>query len=96
MKPDIQTLVISGTNIDTNVRTVTGRSVNGSEGSFEDDGFTTVNLTDDNYFDSPRLICSKVNETERLTNLPGNKSLNLDMELSTTDVFVLLISIELP
>ena len=88
LKPDIQTLVISGTNIDTNVRTVTGRSVNGSEGSFEDDGFTTINLTDDNYFDSPRLICSKENETEILTNLPGNKSFNLDMELSTTDVFI--------
>lgn len=86
--PNIQTFLASGTNISATMRTVSGTSVDGTETSFEDKGFTVIDLDKKNYFDSPRLICSKINETERLTNLPANKSLNLEMFLETTDSYV--------
>ena len=34
---------------------------------------------------STRLICSDINSTNQLTDLPGNKSLNLSLQLATTD-----------
>lgn len=88
LKPNVQTMIPQGTHIESNVRTVGGTSISGSETSFEDKGYTSITLTDNNYFDSPRLICSKLNESERLSNLPGNKSFTLDMQLQTTNGFI--------
>jgi len=87
-RPNIQTLAIQGTNISANVRTVSGTSVDGNENSFEDKGFQQISLTSNNYFDSPRLICSRVNETERLTTLPGNKSLVVNLTLESSNGFL--------
>lgn len=88
VRPNIQTVTLNGTSISAKLRTVSGTSVDGNEISFEDKGFTDINLNTDNYFDSPRVICSKVNEDERLDSLPGNKSLNLNLSLVTTDSFI--------
>ena len=88
INPNIQTAIVGGTNISATIRTVSGTSVDGTENSFEDKGFTVIDLDKKNHFDSPRLICSKVNETERLTNLPGNKSLTLEMFLETNNSYV--------
>lgn len=85
IRPNIQTLSVNGTNISSRIRTVSGTSVDGSEFSFEDKGFSDINLNTNNYFDSPRLICSKINEEERLSSLPSNKSLNLNISMTTTD-----------
>ena len=52
---------------------------------FIDKGFNDINLNANNYYDSPRLIASKVNEDERLDTLPGNKSLNVNLELSSVN-----------
>ena len=38
------------------------------------------------YFNTPRMVASEVNETERLTTLPRNKSLTLRVDFSTEDV----------
>lgn len=87
-RPNIQTLTLNGTNISASMRTVSGTSVDGTETSFEDKGFTDIDLNKNNYFNSPRLICSKVNENERLSTLPGNKSLSMNLRLQTTDSYV--------
>ncbi len=87
-RPNIQTLTLNGTSISAKMRTVSGTSVDGTEFSFEDKGFTDVSLDSNNYFDSPRLICSKVNEDQRLSSLPGNKSLTVNLNLTSTNAFV--------
>ncbi len=88
LRPNVQKLVLNSTNISSKVRTVDGTSVDGSEISFTDNGFENISLDANNYFDSPRLICSKVNENTRLTNLPGKKSFTLSLDLSSTNAFV--------
>lgn len=88
INPNIQTYLVNGTDITASVRTVSGTSVDGSEISFSDMGFEAVEIGKNNYFDSPRLVCSKVNETERLSNLPGNKSLTLDLFLQSRNSYI--------
>lgn len=87
-RPNIQTFSLNGTNISADIRTVSGTSVDGSENSFEDKGFSSLQLNANNYFDSPRLICSKLNEQERLGTLPGNKSLTVNLSMESFDSFI--------
>ena len=87
-KPIIQTLVLNGTNITSKVRTVTGTSVNGEEFSFIDSGFQDLKLNANNYFNTPRLVCSKVNEDNRLSLLPGKKSLTVSLNLSSSNELI--------
>jgi len=64
------------------VRTVSGKSIDGNEAPYEDKGFQSISLTNKAvYFDSPRIVASKVNEDSRLTSLPGNKSFTLNVNL---------------
>lgn len=88
VKPNIQTTILNGTNITSRMRTVSGTSVDGTETSFEDKGFIDLELEKTTYFDSPRLICSQINEQERLVNIPDQKSLTLDLFLSTSDSYI--------
>ena len=67
------------------VRTVTGKSISGSEVPYAEVGFETININSANYLDTPRLIASKVNEDRNLTNIAGNKSLNMRLNLNTVD-----------
>jgi len=75
----------SSTSVTASVRTVTGRSVNGTETPFVDNGFETVQLNQVNRLNSVRMVASKVNETNRLTYLPRNRSLTTGISLSTSD-----------
>jgi len=84
-RPVIQTLVHPQTNLAADMRTISGTSISGTEISFEDQGFEAISLDSNNYFSSPRMIASKVNETEKLGSIPGNKSMELIINLSTTD-----------
>jgi len=81
--PNVSTLIPAGTELTARVRTVSGTSVAGNEVSFLDQGFEPVQLGEINYFTSPRIIASKVNENSRLTNLPGNKSFTMEFLMST-------------
>ena len=75
----------NGTEVNTNIRTVTGQSAGGNEVSFVDKGFESTTLNETTFFDSPRLVASKVNEAEYLDVIPKNKSLTLNINMSTTD-----------
>ena len=73
----------SSTKIDAAIRTVSGTSVNGSEVSFVDQGFETVEINKPNKLSSTRIVCSKVNEQTYITNLPRSKSFTTTLTLST-------------
>jgi hypothetical protein len=75
----------SSTSVSAVIRSVSGTSVSGNETSFLDNGFEPVQLNALNTLRSVRLVCSKENETEYLSNLPRNKSFTTGITLSTTD-----------
>ena len=83
--PNVSYIIPGKTNLSTRVRTFTGTSISGSEKSFEDKGFTSIPLDSTFYFNSPRLICSDVNEQEFITESPGNKSFTMEFLMDTTD-----------
>ena len=82
--PIIHNVTTVGTNIGANIRTVTGKSIDGNEIPFTDNGYENLNVNTINYLDSPRIICSKVNESLNL-NADQGKSLNLRVNLSTVN-----------
>ncbi len=88
LNPVLTSVTPRGTNINASIRTVTGTSINSSDPSFQDRGFETINLESDNYFESPRLICSKINENNNLSALPGKKSLSLALNLSSSNSYI--------
>ena len=77
----------SSTSVSAAIRTVSGTSVSGNETSFLDNGREPVQLNALNTLRSVRLVCSKENETEYLSNLSNqrNKSFTTEITLSTTD-----------
>jgi hypothetical protein len=83
--PLIQNLTVQGTSLSAEVRTITGSSISGNEIAFTDVGFEPITINAPNYLDSTRIIASKVNEDDKLSNLPGNKSMNMRLTLGTTD-----------
>lgn len=82
IQPLIPNTTVTGTSISGVIRTTQGTSVNGDESSFIDVGVEPVSIYENNYLDSPRIICSDVNEVQ---NLLGEKSFNLRVNLSSTD-----------
>jgi len=78
--PQITSLTPTGTNLSGRIKTTSGTSISGNEGSFTDKGYESVALNKLNYLDDPRMIASKVNEY----NLLGNeKSFALELTLLT-------------
>ena len=83
--PQVQNLTVSGTNINAQVRTTTSKSFSGNEIPYIDAGFEDITINQKNYFDTPRMIASKVNEDLKLTNIVGGKSMQMSLALNTTD-----------
>jgi hypothetical protein len=75
----------STTSVTASVRTTTGRSVNGSETPFVDNGFENVEINEVNRLNSVRLVASNINETTKLTTLPRNKSFTTGITLNSSD-----------
>jgi hypothetical protein len=86
--PNIHNLTVQGTSLSAEVRTITGSSISGNEIPFTDIGFEPITINTPNYLDSTRIIASKINEDNKLSNLPGNKSMNMRLILGTTDTKV--------
>jgi hypothetical protein len=83
--PMIQNVTVTGTSLSSEIRTISASSISGNEIPFIDTGFDNITLNQVNYLDTPRMIASKVNETQYLSTLPGNKSMNLRVFLNTID-----------
>ena len=75
----------SATSVNAKIRTVSGTSVGGNETSFLDNSFEPVQLGQLNNLNSTRIVCSKINESEKLSNLPRNKSFTTAITFTTTD-----------
>ena len=71
--------------INAQLRSVSGTSAGGSEVSFIDQGYESVELNQINRLSSTRLVCSEINETNRLTDLPKNRSTTLAVQFSSQD-----------
>ncbi|AFB15365.1 hypothetical protein RW01021201_089 [Synechococcus phage S-RIM8] len=83
--PQLQTLTLPKTLVSARVNTITGTSINDgqtvTQNSFVNNGiFDDILLSQDNYFTSPRIICSKTNEDSQLN---GAKSLRMDVSLAS-------------
>ena len=87
----IQTMEVPGTTITTNIRTTSGRSIDGGETEFAVQGTSeavSVVANDNIYFTSPRMVASAVNEANQSTITSastGNKSLFVNVNLSTAN-----------
>ena len=80
---NLQSLRPPGTALSAKIRTFSGSTPHSNLISFIDQGFVDLDLEGDTTFQSPRIICSKINETTHLSNFPGNKSLTIEATLNT-------------
>jgi hypothetical protein len=81
---NISTMTVSGTSINYDLRTTSGKSVHGSESEFSlisSANAISVIPIDNIYFTSPQLVASAINETNEMS---GSKSLFLNLTLTTT------------
>ena len=83
--PKIATIIPGKTDLTAKIRTFSGTSVGGNETSFVDNGFQDIALTNVTYFDTPNIICSDVNESRLITGSPGNRSLTVQLLMTSTD-----------
>ena len=83
--PVVHNLTVQGTSLSAELRSISGTSVSGNEISYVDNGFESIALNKSNYYNSPRIIASKINESNKLSTLPGNKSLNMRLSFNTID-----------
>ena len=85
IRPNIETLIPQRTSIDAKVRTFSGSTPDSNLIPFLDQGFTDISLNSNNQFNSPRIICSRINEETFLSDYPGKKSFTMELTLSTRD-----------
>ena len=81
--PYLNIITPGRTNVVSQIRTVSATSADGNEVSFEDQGYEFIELNQINRLKTTRMICSKINETNRLTTLPRNKSFTLSIDLNS-------------
>jgi len=83
IQPSFANLNFPETSINYNIRTASGKSVDGSETPYTIDAASVACVTNDtNYFDTPRMIVSEVNETN--AGLSGIKPLTITAVMKTT------------
>ena len=78
----------SATSLTGSIRTVSGSSVDGTEGSFNDQGYQDIQLNSFNTLDKVSLVASKVNENEYLPNMPRNKSFTTVLNMKSNNEYI--------
>ena len=83
VQPAIQLQTFSETQVDFGIKTTSGKSVDSTSQTpyAEDASFRGILANETNYFTSPRMVASEVNETNSLS---GNKSLTINATFSST------------
>lgn len=79
LTPTLTNMVMPKTELSLRAASISGTSINdgvsATQNSFVDDGiYTDLLVNEENYFETPRLICSQINEDEELV---GAKSLRI-------------------
>ena len=85
VRPNVATLLPEGTDISARVRTFSGNSPDGNLAAFIDQGYEPVSLNSNNYLSTPRIVASKQNELDKLTDFEGRKSFTLQTFMKTED-----------
>ena len=83
--PSVSHSIPKDTDIDARLRTTSATSVDGSEASFADKGYQSISMINETKFSELMMVASKDNESAQLASLPGEKSMTLDLQLSTTN-----------
>ncbi len=83
--PHLRNIVPENTTMSAKVRTVSATSADGSETSFQDQGFEPVSIANETKFSTPRMVASRENETSKLGALPASKSFTMEVTIGTTD-----------
>ena len=84
--PTIQVMNFKETDIVASINTTSGTSIGNSgtivdQASFVNNGtYDVIQINEENYFDNPRIICSQINEDNKLE---GNKSFTMRIDMST-------------
>ena len=90
--PRYDTITPSGVNASTSItgsiRTISGSSIDGTEGSFNDQGYKNIQLNSFNNLDDVSIVASKVNENEYLPNMPRNKSFTTVLNMKSNDEYI--------
>ena len=92
ISPNVANITVPGTSISAAIKTVSAASLNdgmgqGTDVPFLDKGSEPVTLNKSNYLDSPRMVASRINETNNtaIQNAPGDRSLNMTLTLETSN-----------
>jgi hypothetical protein len=89
VRPTIEVRSITGTSIKPTLRTISGKSIDGTEGSYLTNQFEPIDLNKNNYLNTQRAIYSKLNEQNNISNdIPGKKSLSLNMGLFSSSNYI--------
>ena len=80
IRPDLNSITPTGTSVDARIKTTSGTSISGSEVSFADKGYENVSINKLNNLDDPRIVASKTNEFNVMSN---QKSFALELTLET-------------
>mgnify|MGYP001257375176 CR=1 FL=1 len=83
--PMVHSQTVQGSTISAQLRSTTTTGISGNEIPFVDAGFESITLNKPNFLSTPRAIFSRVNEIQRLTAVPGNKSMVLRLFLNSVD-----------
>jgi hypothetical protein len=85
LQPNIQAQTFSDTPVGFSIKTLSGQSVDSSTQTAYnlDSSYTGVLANENNYFVSPRMIASQVNETNKVTG--GAKSLSFSVSMQTSN-----------
>ncbi len=90
ISPNVANITVPGTSISAAIKTVSAASLGngmgqGTDVPFLEKGSEPVTLNKSNYLDSPRMIASRINETNNtaIQNAPGDRSLNMTLTLES-------------
>jgi hypothetical protein len=86
--PMVHSQTVQGSTISAQFRSTTSTGISGNEIPFVNNGFEAITLNKPNFLSTPRAIFSKVNEDQKLTAVPGSKSMTLRLFLNTVDTRV--------
>ena len=92
ISPNVANITVPGTSISAAIKTVSAASLGngmgqGTDVPFLDKGSEPVTLNKSNYLDSPRMIASRINETNNtaIQNAPGDRSFNMTLTLESSN-----------
>ena len=98
ISPNIANITVPGTSISAAMKSISAASLGsgmgqGTDVPFLDKGSESVTLNKSNYLNSPRMIASRINETNNTVtqNSPGDRSFNMTLTLETSNPNISLL-----